>query len=244
MSKAHYNTLSIFGAPGTGKTSLAIALLKRRKIERYAVLDPFKTIPAAESYRDLDQFEREFEAVSDRYWLDLNLAGQLQPFSIALVPRPGADEAKIADRMAQLALWRKNMTLIVDEAHDAAPNRGGPTTSLHEIARRGRHYDAPEDRPDGIGVSLWLISQRPADVDRSLTAAGERFIFWCQERGDYEYLRATLGRTVEGIVRELRPGEFIAVAGREIWRGKVAWVKGSPKITRTHVLDLAQVTMK
>lgn len=166
--------LSISGATGTGKSSLARALLFVRDAFRRDLLDP------------LDEYESS-AAISCASRRDVhNAHAEIEdgaPYSIRYVPEE--PEADAAGYLAEWAMHAGDCTLMIDEAHEAAA-RNACAPALLRAVKRGRHR----------GVSVWIISQRPADIHPSLRAELQGTEAWylrLAEHRDLEILSARRG---------------------------------------------------
>lgn len=169
--------ISISGATGTGKSSLARALLFVRGATRRLILDP------------LDEYESSaaVSCVSRRELHDaLNGFGDGTSegeFSVRYVPEE--PEADAAGYLAEWAMHLGDCTLMIDEAHEAAA-RNACAPALLRAVKRGRHR----------GVAVWIISQRPADIHPSLRAELQGTEAWylrLAEHRDLEILSARRG---------------------------------------------------
>lgn len=167
--------LSISGATGTGKSSLARALLFDRHADRRLLLDPLDEY--ASSAAILCTTPSEVSAACS------DIEDSTEPFSIRYVP--DGDEAEAAGYLAQWAMTLGDCTLMIDEAHEAAA-RNACSMHLLRAVKRGRHR----------GVSVWIISQRPADIHPSLRAELQGTEAWylrLAEHRDLEILSARRG---------------------------------------------------
>lgn len=164
--------LSISGATGTGKSSLARALLFTRGATRRLILDP------------LDEYESSAtECARDRNDVHNAVIGEEGDFSVRYVPEES--EADAAGYLAEWAMHLGDCTLMIDEAHEAAA-RNACAPALLRAVKRGRHR----------GVSVWIISQRPADIHPSLRAELQGTEAWylrLAEHRDLEILSARRG---------------------------------------------------
>lgn len=216
------NTISFIGAPGQGKTSCMRAQLAQRDVRQYIALDPW---------------QGEKDSIPADVWVDspsgiaqyLDLLGPDDDYRIS-INCPISREPQFADEIARIAMRRRDCTLLIDEAQYAC---GLHTASLSvlDVARRGRHR----------GVELWLGTQRPSDVNRSMTSSGERYVFWLQEAVDLKYIRSTLGKGAERIVRDLEPLHYLHVKGREVALGRIIFLRGNPRaqdLTQLNYADL------
>ena len=104
------------------------------------------------------------------------------------------------DRIFRLAMALENVWVIAEEVADY-----GRSPELLRTLRRGRRR----------GVNVVSVSQRPADVPRSVTANSALVVlFHLEEPADLEYVRKRVGKAGEEEVRGLDTFE-VALYGQE-----------------------------
>lgn len=196
--------LSIVGARGSGKTTLAHALLVKRNVRRRLILDPMDEYDKCATTRVAS--EQELFA----YFKSIEQSGE---FSVRYVPEDQS-EADAAAYMAEVAYSLENCTMLMDEAQEAANVRADPTV-LVRICKRGRHRR----------VALWCVSQRPSDIHPSLRAelnASESWVLRLAEWRDLEIIRQRRGPQVSALVARLPPMQAIRIvpdrSGVTRWR--------------------------
>lgn len=211
--------ISVFGAPGTGKTSLIIALVRERGVLRYLAIDPYASIPA-QRYGTLDAIHRRMGQLA---------RSSADEFRISFVKGIDDQERGPVNPAQYLARWAlsESAVLIVDEAHEycgqhdpkrAIENHGAP--ALLVIARQGRHH----------GCGIWVCSQRPAAVSRDLTANSERFFFRIDEPADLKYARDVLGRRIADVIASLEDLTYVYRLGHSAHLGKITWKNNLPSM--------------
>jgi len=166
----------LLGAPGTGKTFFAERAMADRV--RVVVVDPAGGWPSCDWHRDP--------------YVIANLAATTRgPFRLAW-RCDGVDRRAIAEGVGAIAAAASGCTLVVDEA--ASINRLEIPELDNGAIRAGRHR----------GVSVWLISQRAADIPPSRRQGMDAaYIFRAVEWRDREAIREFAGRDIASAVQHL-----------------------------------------
>lgn len=165
----------VFGRKGTGKTTYAANLTEKlyqsgKTVIVVAPMGGFKLHGSPE----VDSV-KQLEAVAR--------SGRR---SMLIIPDMDDD---LPTKTFEFAYRAGNCVLVVDEV-DTYFSHANPDPWLRKIVRYGRHR----------GVSLIAICQRPANVQRDLTAmADELILFSMTENRDIEYLKARIG--VQGVAQ-------------------------------------------
>ena len=198
---------SIFAKTGAGKTYLASVIVEDLMNYHVPILiiDPHGEYNSLRYLRDLglSSFARDIyvfdeadkkkfqELINDRKTIIFDLRGKKPREQSQIL-------CELVDYFFYLAKNRKILPflLLVEEAHNFAPERSfgyAPSTeSLRTVASEGRKF----------GLSLCLISQRPARVDKSvLSQIGTQFILQMTDKRDIE----AVIKSAEGLNREYFP---------------------------------------
>lgn len=147
--------IGIFGASGSGKTSVLYHELKRSPLDRIVMFDPvgealdWRGFKAAWNKRDVAQIVRKTPV----------------KYKIAMQAKAGEEAATLNMICATLLTMQagykqhgKKLLLAVDELNLAFPVHGGETKcpAFAEICSRGRHF----------GIEVIGVSQRVAEVSQ------------------------------------------------------------------------------
>lgn len=162
----------------------------------------------------------------DEIWEALHSYSPGDPFSIRYVPEEPEPDA--AGYLAEWAMHLGDCVLMVDEAHEAA-HRHLCSPSLLRAVKRGRHWR----------LSVWIISQRPADIHPSLRAELQGTESWylrLAEHRDLEVLSARRGRKFAQRVSLLPELHAIRLSPLEqegeLWRIKFRRHSPIPRLLR------------
>ena len=174
---------AIFGASGSGKTTLANILLRAWKGPALAI--------------DTQQEDLFGASVPLGATVEEILQALRAGHKLCLVPPANDAQARlvldaIVPRLIGAKTWKPRLLLMVDEAHVYAGNNVGSVLQL--IARRGRRW----------GVSGLWISQRPADVSKTLVTQASKIAIF-QTMWETSYFRA-YGLDVDNIKARLEAG--------------------------------------
>ena len=166
----------LLGAPGTGKTFFAENAMRERV--RVVVVDPAGGWPSCDWSRDPYEIAR--------------IVGTRRgPYRVAW-RCDGASVREIAEGVGVIAGAARDCTLVIDEA--ASIKRAEIPELDNGGIRAGRHR----------GVSVWLISQRAADIPPSRRQGMDAaYIYRAVEWRDREAIREFAGREVASAVQHL-----------------------------------------
>lgn len=160
--------ICIFGRKGSGKTTLARAMIKREP--RYIIAD------------SLNEYDAPMTATDERELAD-HVRAKLQG-KLRLCVKVGNDAMfDAACDAAKIAGSEKPVLLVVEEA-DLRCSPAYVTASLDRLIRYGRHW----------GVSILAVARRPAEITRHLTAQADTVIaFRSVEPRDLDFFRKRCG---------------------------------------------------
>ncbi len=221
--------MSIDGASGSGKTSLARALFVRRGARRRFIFDPEDEYEHAatvvvRSQGELHEYAEKIQAED------------FSQFSVRFVPpapedisdpdEVGRAEGKDCGYLCSLALWLGNCLTAVDEAHTAAGRKYLSGHTL-QLAKKGRKR----------GAHLWTMSQRPADIHVSVRTELKSVEAWyglLVEGADLDVLRERRGKEFADRVSHLPELHFLRLVPRvvepEEWTVVFHGPEGSPAV--------------
>ena len=166
----------LLGAPGTGKSFLAECAMRDRV--RVVVVDPAGGWGSFDWSRDPETIARLVATTEGPFRLSWRC--------------DGASVKEIVSGVGQIAAAARNCTLIIDEA--AAIKRAEIPELDNGAIRAGRHR----------GVSVWLISQRAADIPPSRRQGIDcAYIYRAVEWRDREAIREFAGRDIANDVQHL-----------------------------------------
>lgn len=213
MSSSTAGRIGIWGASGSGKSSLAKQILKGRG--RVIVFDPL----------DEYQAQRMARVTSGRQLLGA-MAEAVRGFRLAYVPRAGA-EADHLDQLCQVLIQAQApykesggrngwpLTLVVEEMNLSFPVHGGAERcpGFAEVCSRGRHF----------GIEVLGLSQRLAEVSTRFRGnCSESYVLRQTGPRDVGAAADVLGQD-RGTVQALRNLEYIHEKAGQIERGKITF---------------------
>jgi len=162
--------LCIFGRKGSGKSFLAKQCLD--DWDRVLILDLMAEYPGDVRTWTLEEAREELIRLCGRERWKLSATGLAPYESLALL---------------DLAREIPGLLVVVEEAGTLCSPSDLPP-ELAELVYRGRHY----------GVSLLVLSQRPATVHRGVTSQADLVVAFRQhEQRDIAYLRSLFGDSAE-----------------------------------------------
>jgi DNA helicase HerA-like ATPase len=216
MSASNAGRIGIWGASGSGKSSLAKRMLKGRG--RVVVFDP------------LDEYAAQgMKAVRRGQDMVAGIAANWRGFRLAYVPRAGREAAHLSQMSFTLmkvqAAYKASggrkgapLVLVVEEMNLPFPVHGGAEKcpGFAEICSRGRHY----------GIEVIGLSQRIAEVaTRFRGNCTETYVLRQQGPRDVAAAADALGID-KGRVQGLRNLDWLHNKAGEIRAGKVTF--GAP----------------
>jgi hypothetical protein len=160
--------IAVFGRKGSGKTTLVQRYLA--KVRRFVVADSLAEYTVGTVYHDLRDFARAAKRAG---------AGKLQA-----VVRIGDDEAfDTLSAMVRVIGEVAPVLYVIEEADIQCSPQYIPD-SMDRLVRYGRHWR----------VSLLVVSRRPAEISRHLTAQADTIVaFQTFEPRDLDFFRARCG---------------------------------------------------
>lgn len=198
MSGAHNEASigGIFGASGSGKSSLQKLELLELQPPRLMIWDP---------KREYRGFGAPVESLADV----VKFARREGPFKVIFHPaRTRKVMKRQFDGFCQLADRLKRLWLVADELADVTEPGWAPE-GWEMVTRQGRH----------AGITVRGLSQRPADIDKSFYGNLTHIaVFRLNAEGDVDRLAKILGvdrrqvlelRQLEWIARDMKSGELL-----------------------------------
>lgn len=181
---------SIFGRKGSGKTTLAKAILQEHA--RALVLDP------QSEYHDLPEVIVE----RSRRLAILRLADLARLPQWHLVVQ-GLEPPEYLS-LLRVAWELRDALVVIDEAHEYG-TAWKPAPEVAKLVRLGRHR----------GLSSLFVSQRPSDVARIITSQSDAIVAFRQhEERDVRFLHSIFGPQAEEL-RQLPKYQAIAFGDAE-----------------------------
>uniref|UniRef100_A0A6H1Z6T9 Putative ATPase domain containing protein n=1 Tax=viral metagenome TaxID=1070528 RepID=A0A6H1Z6T9_9ZZZZ len=188
----------VFGQSGTGKSSWVQQHLKG--LSRFVLWD---TLDEYSGFSRFEDFESVYALLNKHH-----LRGLFQVTFVCIEE----DEEGALETMCELVMAVENLFFIVEEVDMFATPQSIPF-EFRRLIKTGRHY----------GVNMIFVSQRPAMVNRLLTAQSRRFIlFRTKEESDIRFLRAHVGEAAD-LVPDLPDMHFIDYNHGQIERGEIKW---------------------